>query len=296
MNGKGLKKSLISYLLMAPALLSFVVFMFYPLVKTVYLSFFDWNMIKLVKKFVGLENYKLIFSKPAYGKVMINTGIYILILVLFNFLVAYLIAYILEVVLKKWKTGYIRLLFLPSLMSLVVASLLFLWLLNPLSGPVASVLGFFGVKAPIWSKTEVLVILVIGVITSWKVFGYNLILLLAGISGISKEVLEAAKMDGIGSFHLFTDFVLPMSSATGIYVLVTTIVQGLQHAFTPIKTITLGGPNYASSNLIYQSYEEAFRLYKTGISSAFSVLTILIFAVLMFLEFKYVERRIFYEN
>ena len=76
----------------------------------------------------------------------------------------------------------------------------------------------------------------------------------------------------------------------------TTIVQGLQYVFTPIKVITQGGPNYASSNLIYASYHEAFTLYRTGTSSAISILTMLLFIVLLLLEFKFVEKGVYYEN
>ena len=81
-----------------------------------------------------------------------------------------------------------------------------------------------------------------------------------------------------------------MSSATGIYVFITTIVQGLQYVFTPIEVVTQGGPNYASSNLIYMSYHEAFTLYRTGTSSAVSVITMVLFIVLLLLEFRFVEK------
>ncbi|WP_394264714.1 carbohydrate ABC transporter permease, partial [Anaerococcus octavius] len=136
----------------------------------------------------------------------------------------------------------------------------------------------------------------LSLIASWKSFGYNYIVLLGGILGIDESVIEAAKLEGIGNFKLFKDIVIPMSSATGIYVLITSIVQGLQFIFTPIKVVTQGGPNYASSNLIYQSYHEAFVYYRTGVSAALSMITMLIFAILLFLEYKYIEKGVYYEN
>ena len=87
-----------------------------------------------------------------------------------------------------------------------------------------------------------------------------------------------------------------MSSATGIYVLIMTIVQGLQYVYTPIKVITQGGPNYASSNAIYNAYQEAFVLYKIGTASAFAIITMILFIALLVLEFKFVERGVYYEN
>ena len=160
----------------------------------------------------------------------------------------------------------------------------------------ALVLKYFGLALPFWSKVEGWVIAVLSIITSWKVFGYNFIIILAGVSGVSQEVVEAARLDNIPLWKIFRDMVVPMSSATGIYVFITTIVQGLQYVFTPIKVVTQGGPNYASSNLIYMSYHEAFTLYRTGTSSAVSVITMVLFIVLLLLEFRFVEKGVYYEN
>ncbi|HIR77321.1 MAG TPA: sugar ABC transporter permease, partial [Candidatus Choladousia intestinipullorum] len=147
-----------------------------------------------------------------------------------------------------------------------------------------------------WSKTEGWVIAVLCIITTWKSFGYNFINILAGVSGVSLEVIEAARLDHVPMWKIFIDIVVPMSSATGIYVFITTIVQGLQYVFTPVKVVTQGGPNYASSNLIYMSYHEAFTLYRTGTSAAVSMLTMLLFIILLVLEFKFVEKGVYYEN
>ncbi|SDC92213.1 sn-glycerol 3-phosphate transport system permease protein [Terribacillus halophilus] len=285
-----------AYCLLVPSLIVFVLFMFWPFIYTIYLSFFDWNMVKPTKEFVGFANYKDILSDPITYKVFGNTIFYIVLLLLINLFVPYIFAFVLDVVLKRFKNFYKGALFLPSVISLVVGSILFTWLLNPVSGPAAIILGWFGIEMPIWSKMDGWVIVVLSVITSWKVFGYNFIVLYASINGVPREVIEAARLDNVPLWKIFIHIILPMSSATGIYVLIITIVQGLQYVFTPIKVITQGGPNYASSNAIYQAYHEAFVLYRTGHSAALSILTMLIFIILLILEFKFVERGIHYEN
>lgn len=290
------KNTVLGYVFLIPSLIVFAAFMFYPLAKTIYLSFFDWNMIKPVKKFVGLANYKLIFADPNTYKIIGNTVAYILILLVVNFIAPYILSFILSAVIKKGKNFYKAVFFLPSVISLVVGSILYTWILNPISGPVAIIAKAFSITLPIWSKTEGWVIAVLSVITSWKVFGYNFIVILAGVSGVSTEVIEAARLDDVPNWKIFRDIVVPMSSATGIYVFIITIVQGLQYVFTPIKVVTQGGPNYASSNMIYQSYHEAFTLYRTGVSSAVSVLTMALFIVLLLLEFRFVEKGVYYEN
>lgn len=296
MNREERKGTVLGYIFLAPSLIIFAVFMFYPLFYTFYLSFFEWNMIKPVKKFVGIQNYITILQDPNTIKILGNTAIYIVILLILNFVMPYLLSFILSFIIKKGKNFYKSTFFLPSVISLVVGSILYTWILNPISGPVAIILGKFGITMPFWSKTDGWVIAVLGIITSWKAFGYNFIVILAGVSGVSSEVIEAAKLDNIPAWRIFTDMVLPMSSATGIYVFIITIVQGLQYVFTPIKVITQGGPNYASSNMIYMSYHNAFTLYQTGTSSAVSVLTMIFFVVLLLLEFRFVEKGVYYEN
>ncbi len=290
------KERIMAYLYILPSLLTFVVFMFWPLVRTIYLSFFSWNMIKPNKEFVGLDNYIELFTDPLSYKVMGNTLFYIIILLIINFIAPYILSFVLSAIITRAKGFYKSVIFLPSVISLVVGSILYLWILNPISGPAALIGKFFGLTMPIWSKTEGLVIVVISLITSWKIFGYNFIVLLAGVTGVSSEVIEAAKLDKVPMHKIFLDIVLPMSSATGIYVFIMTIVQGLQYVFTPIKVITQGGPDNASSNAIYNAYQEAFILFRTGNASAFAIVTLVLFIVLLFLEFKFVEKGVHYEN
>ena len=260
LNSEAKKQTILGYVFLIPSLAVFAVFMFYPLFYTFYLSFFEWNMVKPVKKFVGLANYISVFKDPNNWKIFGNTMIYIVILLAFNFVMPYILSFILSCVNKKGKGFYKAVFFLPSVISLVVGSILYTW------------------------------------ISTWKSFGYNFINILAGVSGVSQEVIEAARLDNVPMWKIFLDIIVPMSSATGIYVFITTIVQGLQYVFTPIKVITQGGPNYASSNLIYASYHEAFTLYRTGTSSAVSIITMAFFILLLFLEFRFVEKGVYYEN
>lgn len=89
---------------------------------------------------------------------------------------------------------------------------------------------------------------------------------------------------------------MPLTSSTAVYVFIMSMVQGLQYVFTPIKVLTQGGPNNASSNIIYGVYQEAFGYYNTGKGSALSMITLTIFILLLYLEFRYVEKGVYYEN
>lgn len=296
MKKRKIKENILALVFIFPSLIAFCFFMFWPLIRAVYLSFFDWNMIKPEKKFVGFQNYISLLQDDLTYKVLGNTFIYIILLLIVNFVAPYIVSFILSFIIEKGKGFYKTAFFLPSIISLVVGSILYVWILNPITGPVAMIMEKFGVTIPIWSKSEGLVIQILSLITSWKVFGYNFIIILGGVMGVSQDVIEAAKIDNVPNYKIFTQIVIPMSSATGVYVFITTIVQGLQYVFTPIKVITQGGPNYSSSNLIYQTYHEAFNMFKTGKASAFSVLTMALFIILLVMEFKFVEKGVYYEN
>jgi len=284
-------------LFLLPALVIFTVFMFWPLAYTIYLSFFNWNMTPWrAMRYVGLANYTAIFNSPESMRVLGNTFVYITILLALNFVMPFILAFVLNVVITRFRNLYKPILFIPSIISLAVGSMVYTWILNPIFGPAAHIMNALGMTMPVWSRTQGLVIVVISLILTWKIFGYNFIVLLGGISGIPDDVIESAKLDKIPLHRIFLNIVVPMSSAVGMYVFVMTIVQGLQFGFIPIHILTQGGPNWHSSQLIYQAYHEAFVVFDTGRSAAFSVLTMLLFTFLLWLEFRFVEKGIYYEN
>ena len=113
MNGLDKKRSVIGYIFLVPSLVMFALFMFYPLFYTIYLSFFDWNMVKPVKEFVGLENYISVLGDPNTWKIFGNTFLYIVILLVFNFIMPYVLSFILSNIVKKGHGFYKSAFFCP---------------------------------------------------------------------------------------------------------------------------------------------------------------------------------------
>lgn len=281
---------------LVPAIAIFTTFVFWPIVRTIYLSFFDWNMISKNKKFVLLDNYTNILTDSVIYKSLGNTFLYIIFLGIFNFILPYIFAYALALLISRLKSFYRAMIFFPSIISLVVASLVFLWLFNPMSGPISKVYELFGIESPFWLKTNGLVILLVSIITAWKIFGYNLILLLAGVLEVPSELIESAKIDKLSNFQIYIYIVLPMTSSTALYVLIMTVVYGLQQVFVPINVLTQGGPNNGSTNLVYSIYQYAFTFFQTGRASALAIITTLFFFVLISLKIKILEKGVYYEN
>lgn len=283
-------------LLLAPAAVIFLLFAYWPLLQNVWLSFHTWNMVSPVIKFAGLQNYLALFAGDELAKVLTNTLLYIAVLLTLNFLLPYLFAFVMTHCIRSCSFFYRSALFIPSTVSLAVASILFLWFFNPLAGPLSLILSGFGLESPRWFKEDGLVIIAIGIVIGWKVFGYNLIILLAAMNEVPRELIESARLDNASPWQIFRRIVLPLTSPTALYVFVITIVFGLQYVLVPVNMLTQGGPDQGSTNLVYIIYQYGFVFFQTGRAAALSVLTMALYAAFLLVKSKYLDQKVHYEN
>ena len=290
------KNSFQAALYLLPAGLLFLVFFYWPLLQNAYLSLFSWNMVSPNMKFVGAENFSVIFASPELWKILLNTVLFVVIMLVLNFVLPYIYSFILGHVVTRWSSFYRSALFLPSTLSLAVASILFLWIYNPLAGPLQIILSWFSLESPRWFKEDYLVIFAICTIIGWKVFGYNMIVMLAAMVAVPKELIEAAKLENASNWTIFRKLILPMTSSTAIYVFTITVVFGLQYVLVPVNMLTQGGPDQGSSNLVYIIYQYAFTFFQTGRSAAYAVITMVCYLLFLFVKNKYLEKKVYYEN
>lgn len=290
------KNSFQAALYLLPAGLLFLIFFYWPLLQNAYLSLFSWNMVSPNMKFVGAENFSVIFASPELWKILLNTVLFVVIMLVLNFVLPYIYSFILGHVVTRWSSFYRSALFLPSTLSLAVASILFLWIYNPLAGPLQIVLSWFSLESPRWFKEDYLFIFAICTIIGWKVFGYNMIVMLAAMVAVPKEMIEAAKLENASNWTIFRKIILPMTSSTAIYVFTITVVFGLQYVLVPVNMLTQGGPDQGSSNLVYIIYQYAFTFFQTGRSAAYAVITMVCYLVFLFVKNKFLEKKVYYEN
>ena len=290
------KNSFQAALYLLPAGLLFLVFFYWPVLQNAYLSLFSWNMVNPNMKFVGAENFSVIFASPELWKILLNTVLFVVIMLVLNFVLPYIYSFILGHVVTRWSSFYRSALFLPSTLSLAVASILFLWIYNPLAGPLQIILSWFSLESPRWFKEDYLVIFAICTIIGWKVFGYNMIVMLAAMVAVPKELIEAAKLENASNWTIFRKIILPMTSSTAIYVFTITVVFGLQYVLVPVNMLTQGGPDQGSSNLVYIIYQYAFTFFQTGRSAAYAVITMVCYLLFLFVKNKFLEKKVYYEN
>lgn len=282
-------------LYLLPAIVIFAIFMVYPICYNMYLSFYEWNMVSPTKDFVGLANYTSFLTSPEFMQAMLNTVGYIVILLIFCFALPYAIAYILGLVIKRGSKFYRAVLFFPSLLSLAVAATVFQWIFNAVNGPLALVLAKVGLQSPNWFQTPKYVLVALGILVAWRAFGYNLIVYLAAVVEVPKELIEAAKLENASNWTIFWKIVLPLTSPTALYVFIITFSFGLQWVVTPINMLTQGGPNNASTSMVYIIYQYAFRFFQSGEAAAAAIVTFVIFMTVVILE-KHLEKKVHYEN
>lgn len=285
-----------AFLFLLPSVFFFAVFSYWPLLQNLYLSFFSWNMVSPNMKFVGLDNYVSVLGSEELIKILVNTVVFVAIMLVLNFVLPYLFSFVLGHLIERGKGFYRSALFMPATLSLAVASILFLWIYNPLAGPLSIVLSWFDLESPRWFKENWLVIFAICTIIGWKVFGYNLIVMLAAMLAVPKEMIEAAKLENASNWQIFKQIIVPMTSSTAIYVFTITVVFGLQYVLVPVNMLTQGGPDQGSSNLVYIIYQYAFVFFQTGKSAAFAIITMVCYIAFLLFRTKYLEKKVYYEN
>lgn len=285
------------YVYILPALLPLLVFVYYPLFQSLQISFLDWNMVSPNPKWVGLANYTNLLTSEEFWNAFKNTIVYSLILLIGVFVTPFIAAYAVSQLNSRSASFYKAAIFLPSVLSLAVSAIVFLWLLNPVIGVINQLLAAVGIPGVNWLSDPNWAKLSVSLSVIWKTFGYNFIVLLACLLAVPQELKEAARVQGLrSSLGLMRNILIPLSTGTLIYVFVTSIVGGNQSIFVPVQMLTNGGPNQATGNLEFLVYQYGFQFFKSGLASATSIMTFIALSVFIIVQFKFMDRRAYYEN
>jgi multiple sugar transport system permease protein len=288
-----LKRSVRSaYLLIAPYLLFLAVFLVYPIFFSVWLTFHDWNIVSPEISFVGLENYRRLIEDELFFKALWNTFRFILINIPLQVVLALLLAVALNQPIKG--RGFFRAAyFLPVVTSGVVISFLWSWMLSTDDGIINEVLGWFGIDAIPWLTSEAWSIPSIAWVAAWKNLGYYVVIFLAGLQSIPKNLYEAARIDGAGSVQIFFRITLPMLNPAMLLVLVMSTINGFQ-LFTEPFIMTGGGPANSSLSVVMYIYKNAFQSLNMGYAATIGLALALIILAVSLLQKKLLERDTYY--
>ncbi len=272
----------IALIFLLPNFLGFVVFIVYPVLKSLYISFFNWDGLG-TKEFIGLNNYISLLSDSTFKVSFWNNIHYTVVTVPLSIILGILIAMLMNVKLKGIQVFRV-IYFLPQITSMVAIGIVWTTVLANY-GPINQFLMTLGMEnPPQWLSSTTWALISVEMVSIWRSMGYNAVILLAGLQGINVELYEAAKIDGAGAFRRFFSITIPMLSPTIFLCLVMQLIGSFK-VFDTIMAMTQGGPGRATNVLTYYIYQRAFVDWKFGYASAVAYVLFAIIMVLTLIQF-----------
>ncbi len=279
-------------LYLGPALFLFMVFVFYPLFKSVRLSLYETDLLGAEKFYVGLAQYVNIFVAGNFGHNLWITLLFTLYTVVPGIAISLALAYI-----ANWQlrgSAIFRTIFAsPLVVAVASTSIIWMMLFTPTSGVLNFVLNKLHLTGVNWLADPKWALISVSLVSVWHKLGFNTILLLSAMQAVPEQLYDSAKVDGANAFRTFKDITLPMLSPTLFFVFLTSVINALQ-TFGEINILTHGGPADATNVVVYSIYREAFFNMHFSFASAQAVILFVIILLITLFQFWVLERKVFY--
>ena len=287
------REAINGYLFFSPWLIGLIFFLAGPILYSLYLSFTSYNMLS-APKWVGTLNYRILFAEdPLFWESLYNTLYFVFFSVPLSTVAGVLMAVLLNQKVRGigiWRTIF----YLPSVVSIIVVSLLWQWIFDPSFGLINSALAQIGIEGPgwlqdrTWSKPSLILMSLWGV-------GGGMIIYLAGLQGISRELYEAATVDGAGRMRQFVNITIPMLTPTIFFNLIMGVLGGFQ-VFVQAFIMTGGGPVNSTTFYALYLYNKAFRDLQMGYASAMAWVLLAISLLLTLIILRTSKSWVYYEG
>ncbi|MFJ6406732.1 carbohydrate ABC transporter permease [Streptomyces hydrogenans] len=282
--GPGRRRRRAGLLMVAPALLHAALWIGLPVVASVALAFTSYDVLT-APRFVGLDNFRDMLEDDVFRKAVVNTLVYTFFTVPVGMALGLLAALALDTGLRA--RGVFRTaVFLPQVTATVAIALVWLWIYNPRSGLLNILLGVFGIEGPAWLSSMTWAMPSVVLVGIWQGIGMKMLIYLAALQSLPRELYEAASVDGATRVRQFFSLTLPLLKPATFFVLITSMISAFQ-SFDQIYILTDGGPANSTTMMTYEIYKSAFREFRVGYASAQSLV---LFLLLM--GFTLVNRRI----
>ncbi|GEM48329.1 carbohydrate ABC transporter permease [Deinococcus cellulosilyticus] len=284
-------------LLIGPSILLLLVFLYYPAIRTLMLSAYQSNVVLGTQKFVGLQNFLKVLSDPTYLQAFWQTALFAALVVVLGIFLSLMLSLMASNIPSGGRFYRLMLIF-PYALSPAIAGTLWLFLFNPEIGTVNSVLfNLFGIK-PRWLDDPNLAFILVVAAAVWKNLGYNIAFYLAAVQNLPKEVVEAARIDGVNSFQMFWKITVPMLSPITFFLVFANLIYALFDSFGLVDILTRGGPVNGETGvttfLIYKLYREGFENFQTGMAATQAILMLVIVGVLTLIQFRVGRKQVHY--
>ncbi len=278
-------QTLAGWVFVAPALSLILLFFFVPVIAGLVLSLTDFDIYAIASpdtaRFVGLGNFAAVLTDPVFWIALRNTMFFVLVGGPLTVAVSMAAALLVNSKLARAPAFFRSLYFIPVVTTLVAMAVVWRYLYHPRYGLLNHVLGFVGIGPVDWLGDPRLAMPAIVILSIWKKFGYNMLILLAGLRTIPEELYEAATLDGAGWWASFRNVTLPNLAPTFLFVCVMTMIEQFQ-LFAEPYVMTQGGPLKSTTSIVLLMYEEGFRWWRMGHAAAIAfVLFVIMLAATM---------------
>lgn len=282
------------YLYLVPSLIFLGTFTYYPILYSLVISFFRWDIFTPQPVFCGFDNYVEIFQEPVFWQVLKNTLFYTVVTIPITMALALLMAVLLNEKLGWLRNVYRVACFYPTMIPAAAAGMLWVWLFNPGIGLVNYYLKRLGIPTVEWLYDMNWALPALMIVSIWKNFGYYMLIYLAGLQGISRELYECADIEGAGFWARLRYVTMPLLSSTNLFVGIVSLINSFQ-VFDLAHVMTQGGPADRTNTLVYYIYQNAFRFWNMGHASALTVVFVVALLAVILLSIHYLERGVYYE-
>jgi ABC-type sugar transport system permease subunit len=276
----------------APNLFFLGIFSYWPLIQNVYLSFVEWDMISPDKIWVGLDNWHLVLTDRPFQRILTNTFVFTIGSVGLTLILGLAIALLLNQRLAL-RNGARAILFTPVILPGAAIAVVWVYMFDPNFGLIRAVLNVLHVTGPRWLTDPSWAMPSIILVYVWKNVGYSVVIFLAGLQGISRELYEAARVDGAGAWQRFRHVTIPGLGPITFFLMITSLLGSFQ-AFDIIRVMTAGGPVIATTTLVYQLYLSGFVAFHAGRAGVYALLLFGIMLCLTLIQLRFIERRVTY--
>ena len=281
------------YAFVGPQLVGMGLFVLLPFLASLVLAFAHWDGLTDLS-WVGFENFGTELSDPLFGRAILNTLLIAIITVPIGLGLAVVIAVALEKL--KTRTLYLVLFFAPVVTSTVAVAMMWQQLFRADGVLSTTISKVFGVAPPDWLQDPRLALIAVCIVTVWSSLGLNVIIFLAGLQNISPSVIEAARIDGAGAWRLFTAIRLPLLSPIVFFSSVIAFISSLQTFDTVYVLVRNAGPDNATRTIVYHIYDLGMKKFEFGLSSAASIILLLLTLVITAIQFAAQKKFVHYED
>lgn len=275
------------YLYLVPVMILFILFVFWPFVKTIQLSFARTTPLGQVAQYIGLDNYKNIFTDGTFLNSLVTTLKFSVMRVILSIAIGFVLAIISTEKIKA--KGFFRTVYaLPMAISAAAASVVFMFIFHSSLGILNKALGtHIG-----WLTDKRYALIAVTIVSVWMAIGMNFIYLTAAIQSVPAELYESVALDGANFFQKHRHVTIPSISPTLFFLLIINVINSVQ-AYAEFKMMTQGGPAESTNVIVYEIYQEAFINSRFGVACAESVILFVILIILTALQFR-LEKKVTY--